>query len=549
MLKRKYKIITGIIFNPGMNAKKCLFVLLALFLAAESMYAQNITVNTHYYSISDGVNSFFDAGANNFRIYKNIQLENSYNMNVGNILMDNQSFIHNYGQSNLFMGILSGNYSMNGISNTCFGNNTLNKNTNGFWNCALGLNVLYSNTSGSKNSAIGYISMANNNTGTENVSIGMSSLERNVTGSWNVSPGSNSMLLNTSGNKNTSIGYFSLGQNNNDFNLSIGSESMRNTTEGWCNTTCGSQSSISIVGDYSCILGSYSMQNASDCDSSSSLGYKTLFWNNKTCNSAFGFVSQQLVSSGFHNSSFGNSTLQNNISGRYNCGFGTNSLLTMDSGNFNSSFGFSSLYDGPNINNCTIFGAHNRPYHNYYSTNSISIGAAISALYNFNANYLSLGNNSCLYAGIQVPWTSTSDKRLKENIADLDLGLNFIKKLNPVSYNRKSDVSKRTEFGLIAQELKKILDDENIENPGIISISDSGYYSVRYNDLYAIIIRSLQELSVKNEKLNEKYLSLKTKNDENIAELSLLNDELVKVLNSLDITDSQKSILTKHQDD
>jgi hypothetical protein len=48
---------------------------------------------------------------------------------------------------------------------------------------------------------------------------------------------------------------------------------------------------------------------------------------------------------------------------------------------------------------------------------------------------------------VQVAWTVTSDRRYKENITPIGMGLGFISKLNPVSYVRKNDEKGKTEYG------------------------------------------------------------------------------------------------------
>ncbi len=127
------------------------------------------------------------------------------------------------------------------------------------------------------------------------------------------------------------------------------------------------------------------------------------------------------------------------------------------------------------------------------------------------SNQVRLGNTDITYAGIQVGWTITSDLRLKDNIKNSPLGLNFISRLRPVSYYRKNDEKQKTEFGLIAQEVEEVLKSEGIDNTGMLTITDDGEYQLRYNDLIAPMIKAIQELSaglhaekIKNEKLNER---------------------------------------------
>ena len=114
-----------------------------------------------------------------------------------------------------------------------------------------------------------------------------------------------------------------------------------------------------------------------------------------------------------------------------------------------------------------------------------------------------LGNTAITYAATQVAWTITSDRRWKDNIQSSNLGLDFISQLRPVSYSRKNDDSKKTEYGFIAQELEATLTQFGATNNGIISKGDDGMYGVRYNDLLAPMVKAIQELKVENEQLKQ----------------------------------------------
>ena len=109
------------------------------------------------------------------------------------------------------------------------------------------------------------------------------------------------------------------------------------------------------------------------------------------------------------------------------------------------------------------------------------------------SNQVRIGNTSITYAGIQVAWTVTSDKRWKSDIKQSNLGLDFITKLKPVSYFRNNDESKKREYGFIAQELEETLNASGAAANGIISKDDKGMYSVRYNDLMAPMVKAIQE--------------------------------------------------------
>ena len=90
-----------------------------------------------------------------------------------------------------------------------------------------------------------------------------------------------------------------------------------------------------------------------------------------------------------------------------------------------------------------------------------------------------------------------SDRRIKSDIKDIDIGLNFINKLKPVSYYRNNDKDKKIEYGLIAQDLEDVLIKNNILKTGLVEKDEKDpekMYSIRYNDLIAILIKSTQEL-------------------------------------------------------
>lgn len=121
----------------------------------------------------------------------------------------------------------------------------------------------------------------------------------------------------------------------------------------------------------------------------------------------------------------------------------------------------------------------------------------------------------------------TSDANMKDNVADSDLGLDFINSLRPVSYKWKdyTDIREeeldfvdengevylvpqtieteytftRTHYGLIAQDVKEQLDLLGIDFAGYIE-NEHGL-GLRYTEFIAPIIRAVQELSSRIEVL------------------------------------------------
>ena len=102
--------------------------------------------------------------------------------------------------------------------------------------------------------------------------------------------------------------------------------------------------------------------------------------------------------------------------------------------------------------------------------------------------------------------TVISDERTKENVAASDLGLSFINNLSPVKYNKID--GDRTHYGLIAQQVKSVLDEANIADFGGWVISDvndpEGQQALRYEEFISPLIKAVQELTARVKLLEEK---------------------------------------------
>jgi len=249
-------------------------------------------------------------------------------------------------------------------------------------------------------------------------------------------------------------------------------------------------------------------------------------------NTGVGYRSLYSLTTGFYNSAFGYQSLYSNTTGIYNSAFGSGALFSDSTESFNSAFGFYSLYNTTGNFNTAI---------GYYSgtgittgSNNIAIGNNAQVPSGTASNQIRLGNTNISYAGIQVAWTVTSDRRYKDNITTIGLGLGFISKLNPVSYVRKNDEKGKTEYGLIAQEVEDVLKELGIENHGMLTVTDEGMYELRYNDLIAPMIKAIQELKVQNEQLKKEkdieIANLKNENDNEIANLKVQNEKLLSEL-------------------
>jgi hypothetical protein len=136
-----------------------------------------------------------------------------------------------------------------------------------------------------------------------------------------------------------------------------------------------------------------------------------------------------------------------------------------------------------------------------------------------------IGNNTIVYAGIEVAWTITSDRRFKHSIRPSDLGLDFVQSLNPVSYIRNNDAAGRVEYGLIAQELEKALEQAGVSNSGMITKDEKGFYSVRYNDLLPVLVKAIQEQQDDIRRMQQEKTELEIKTEAMLKRLEKLEKE------------------------
>lgn len=102
-----------------------------------------------------------------------------------------------------------------------------------------------------------------------------------------------------------------------------------------------------------------------------------------------------------------------------------------------------------------------------------------------------------------------SDVRLKNVYGDSNAGLKEIEALKIKNYVYKADKSKTPHVGVIAQELQKIF-------PNSVHKGSDGYLSITQEEMFYGLVKSIQELSAKNNQVEEKIA---------------LTDEQIKITN------------------
>ena len=153
-----------------------------------------------------------------------------------------------------------------------------------------------------------------------------------------------------------------------------------------------------------------------------------------------------------------------------------------------------------------------------HGANKVVIGnGSCTAWHPHDDNEVDLGNSSYRFKYIHAinGTIQTSDRRQKMEIENINIGLDFVNKLRPVTYKWKTGKNNNNnkKYGLIAQEVETVLQQNGIYNKyEIIKYdSESDIYGISYTELISPLIKSVQELSNKNDKLKDDIKQLNEK--------------------------------------
>jgi hypothetical protein len=149
---------------------------------------------------------------------------------------------------------------------------------------------------------------------------------------------------------------------------------------------------------------------------------------------------------------------------------------------------------------------------------------------NFSPSYTLQVNGSV--AGTS-PYVNTSDIRFKKNVQPLDLGLNIVTQMRPVSFEwddkalnewnyrslsakERALIGSRPEhedpamqgkqMGFVAQEIEKILPSVVVTEPNADNIK-----GMKYSELIPVLVKAIQELKADNDNLHKQLDALESK--------------------------------------
>lgn len=407
------------------------------------------------------------------------------------------------------------NFATNGMS---IGVGSYSFPSGGAQNIAIGgSEPLSKNTAGYGHIAIGSAAMQNVSTSNHNIGIGQEALKVHNTGSGNIAMGYQAMNAVTAGSYNVGIGQTSLQKLNHSssvFNTAIGPNALKNAQAAINTVAIGARALENFVGTIPASVYSY--------------------------NTAIGAGALQSLKgtsdTGHHNTAIGNDSIYQALSGTYNTAIGDSSMSQLVSGNYNTAVG----YNAATSITYTSYNTYVGHYAGIGDTFNNCAGLGYFAVTTGN-NQVQLGNSpttTYAYGAVQ----NRSDIRDKADVRDTALGLDFIMALRPVDFKwdyredyvvplpekPSSEASKqekenyklqmqqwtqtnninnvvhdgthkrsRYHHGLIAQEVKQVLDDKGIDFGGYQDHAIKGgkdVKSIGYNELIAPLIKAIQEL-------------------------------------------------------
>jgi trimeric autotransporter adhesin len=416
-----------------------------------------------------------------------------------------------------------------GDNNSAFGFNALTNITTGGNNTAIGRTAMVSTTTQSDNTAVGYAALnvnaaanntavgssalAANTTGSENTAVGTLALDANTEGPYNTAVGYGSLSANVTGNQNTAVGYLSLAANTTTKNTAVGAFAQYQSTSATECTAVGYGAlSALTTGSYNTAVGSGALASLTTPTHNTALGFNAgttnetggdnVYIGNYAGNSSTGVRNTYVgYTAGYENSTADDNTClgyaagTNQTTGGQNVFVGRSARGSSGGTSVSIAIGFD------------IVGAGD-----YFTT--LGTGAGASRVYNqFSAN---------------ASWTRASDIRYKDEIANnTDCGLAFINDLRPVTFkfkaqadidsslpdydsNKTSRVYDKKMYGLIAQEVKQAMDDNNITDFAGWDETDNGIQGISQEMFVHPLIKAVQELSAKNDALEARIAALES---------------------------------------
>jgi trimeric autotransporter adhesin len=427
-------------------------------------------------------------------------------------------------------------------------------------NTAEGEDALFSLTTGVANTAIGFDALYSNTTGDANTAIGDMALRHSTGGNFNTATGWGALFGITTGSNNTAMGFSAGGSRTGTYNTAIGADALEVNEAGNNNTAVGGRALLGSQGSNNTAMGFQALQGDPNAvttginntatgawalvsnttgDNNTAMGFQALYSNTTGIdNTATGLNALFSNTEGNENTATGHSALQNNITGTDNTAVGHDALFNNTTGSNNIALGHgagSNLTTGSNNIDIGFFGVADE-------ANTIRIGTQGTQTKTFIA-----GINGAGVTGMPVKvdangqlGTTPSSVRFKQNIKAMDKASEAILALKPVTfhYKKELDPEDTPQFGLVAEDVEKV-------NPNLVVHDKDGKpYSVRYDQVNAMLLNEFLKEHRKVEQLTKKF---EAKFVEQQKQIETLTAGLQKMSAQVELSKPAPQMVLKHQ--
>ena len=290
--------------------------------------------------------------------------------------------------------------------------------------------------------------------GGNNTAVGYQALTANTTAEANAAFGKGALQTNTTGGSNTAIGANALEFNTTaSNNTAIGRQSLNSNTTATGNTAVGYQAGYSnSTGTYNAMFGFQAGQNTTS-----------------TYNTFVGTQAGQLVTSGGKNTILG---LYNGNQGGLDIRTSSNNIV---------------LSDGDGNPRVQVNSS------GYFKVPAMPVGGTA------NLHWSSAGGGQF--------FVTSSSSRFKNSIVDYDKGLAEVLQMQPKYFVYNDEPNQKQRAGFIAEDFHALGMTEFVEYWKDENDADVAS-EIGYSNMVAILVKSIQELSEKNDALEARIVAL-----------------------------------------
>ena len=220
-------------------------------------------------------------------------------------------------------------------------------------------------------------------------------------------------------------------------------------------------------------------------------------------NTALGTQAATTLTTGNGNTVAGNGALALETTGSCNVAMGVCALYSSVGGIGNTALG-TAAGDQVTSGSCNTFVGFDAGSTNTTGSRNVVIGALGTSSAAGISNEVSIWGGTTVSRFVQgaTVWTFTSDARKKENVADLALGLDFLGKVQPRTFDWKEDG--KHSAGFIAQELDAVVEEFGADYLGLVDKNDPECYTVGSAALIPVLVNAIKELKAEVDELKAK---------------------------------------------